>query len=284
MNQTTTDVTTNNEPVTPVEVVEQTPAVSENEQAFREWQTKAAVETGEAPATNDDEEPKPTWSDVAAASAAAETVDEEVDFIEDKISVQLTDAEILSRDRANGQRLAERTQLETDLETKRAEAKAIKTEIDELQAELDSCIKETSSGRALVTKRWRVVSDFRLHEERWHDPDDGRLVDTRALPTNRRQVSLPFGNAAGSAAVKSDDDTTGDADPSSDDIDFDDSATDLDEGEGDSDDDRDSTPIAAVDPDDIEIDATEILEAAPPAPIVSVPPSKPSRRGRKKAE
>lgn len=232
-----------------------------------------------------------TWQDVAAASAQAQTPDEEVDFVEEKLSVELTDAEVLARGRMNKERLDERNHLEVNLETKRAEAKAIKTEIDELQKEIDQCTTEMGTKRALVTKNWRVVSDFRAHQERWYDPDDGRLVDTRAIPTNRRQVSLPFGGADATNGSTSSS-VTDDGEDEDDAVEFGDEDVSGSIPEPDFDDDRgpdaaDSTTNLTgnpFDPEDVEIDATEILEAAatPAEPVASVPPSKPTRRGRKK--
>lgn len=286
---------------------------SEEAQAFaetiREWNEKngtepesgepVLAETAEGPETTDESEPAtagPTpeaalWQNVIATSAEAQRRDEEVDFVEDKLSVKLTDFEILARGRMNAERTSQRKDLEKDLETKRAEAKAIKSEIDELQAEIDQCSTEIGTGRALVAKRWRVVTDWQLHEERWHDPDDGRLVrPPNPIPSNRKQVALPFAE------------TTSGAPPSADDVEFDDEGDgDEDEDEGEEDDESpvledrldraieeadtaaSATPSDGdpADDDDVEIDGLAILEGAPPEPVVSEPPAKPSRRARK---
>lgn len=219
-----------------------------------------------------------SWSEVAAASAEAQTADEEVDYVEEKLLVELSQAEVTAREIANGDRLAERTRLETELETKKAEAKAIKTEIDEVQAEIDEGIKETSSRRALVTKRWRVVSDFRTNTERWYDPSDGRLVNERAIPANRKQMPLPFASSAGS-------DVSADDAPASEDISFDDSEDEDDHVDPVATDDCavNLTDDPGLSDPDTEIDATEILEAAPNLldETPSEPTAKRTRKGRK---
>lgn len=238
------------------------------------------------------------WSDVAAASEEAQKRDDErdeseVDFVEDTLTIELTDADILQMATENAGRTKERADLEARLDAEKLVVKGTKGQIDAIARTIDECSIAMGNRRMTVTKEWKVVAIFENNSEQWFDPDTGRLVRTKALSAERRQQELfPTAKTVSEAldVLRNPGDGTkvshgwgGDLKPvggSGDDVapssgpsELPDSTTNL---TGDPD---------ATDPfdDDTEIDALEIIDAAATASpsAGSPPPSTPSRRGRR---
>lgn len=200
-----------------------------------------------------------TWGDVladVANSANLETKREEITDVIDVPADPLKISPLIVKARAKVRACR------SELDDAKAEVKARKSAFESAEGELDELIDALETGTHSVEGTFMVEDDFRLGVERWFWKDTGELAREVALPAEKRQESLPFDLA--------DEKLDSVPPPAMDDDGFD-----------------STTGIGGIDPEDTDVTdpaAVLLAEANVAEPATSKPPSKPIKRGSKKAK